>query len=205
ADPAAGLVPPAFAGALPKSDASTQNLAKAKDLVAESGIDSPTIKFVYPSITYRGVDLGTIATKVAGDAKKAGITLKLTPQPLTTFLNSERDGKAEMVFTPQSLNYPVAASMVNNMAPGKSTALRAGWTTARANPRAIAAGKQVTAATDSEARAQAMQHWQQMMKRYSPFITLAYNSGVVVATSKLRGATYSPAGWLVDIASVGRA
>lgn len=202
AAPAAGLVAPAYPGTLPASEAPKQDLAKAKQLLAEAGLTNPSVKFIYPAITYRGVDLGTVATKVQGDAAQAGIKLELTPEPLTTFLDEMRGGKSAMGFTPQSLNYPVADSLVNNMAPGQPTALRAGWTVERADPAVVTAGQKVTAALDPAARAAAMQDWQRAMNANSPFIVLVSNSGMVVSTKSLSGAEYTPAGWQVDIAAV---
>ncbi|GIJ79182.1 peptide/nickel transport system substrate-binding protein [Micromonospora phaseoli] len=204
AAPGAGLVAPAFPGTLPEGEASTRDVAKAKALLAEAGLDNPTVTFNYPAITYKGVDLGTVATKVQGDAAEAGITLELNPQPLTTFLDEMRGGKSPLGFTPQSLNYPVADSLINNMAPGQATALRSGWTVQRADPAVVAAGEQVTETLDLAARATAMQEWQRLMNQSSPYIVLASNSSTVVATADLTGADYSAAGWQVDVAAVGR-
>ncbi|GAA3514911.1 ABC transporter substrate-binding protein [Actinocatenispora rupis] len=204
ATPAAGVVPPAYPGALPKSEAQHQDIAAAKKLLADAGLKNPTVSLMYPSITYRGVDLGTIATKVQGDAKKAGIRLTLDPQPLTSFLDKQRGGKVAMRFSPQSLNYPVAASLVNNLAPGQGTAATTGWTVARADKRVVAAGKKVQDTLDPAAQQAALQDWQRLLNQYSPYIPLAYNSGVVVAGATLTGAEYAPAGWQVDIAAVGR-
>ncbi|HEX5594482.1 MAG TPA: ABC transporter substrate-binding protein [Micromonosporaceae bacterium] len=199
----AGLVAPAFPGALPDSEALQRDLPKAKALLAEAGLTDPTVQFSYPAITYRGVDLGTVATKVQADAAEAGITLELNPQPLTTFLDEMRGAKMPMGFTPQSLNYPVADSLINNMAPGQATALRSGWSVERAEPSVVAAGEKVIATLDLAARAEVMQEWQREMNEYSPYIVIANNSGMVVATSSLTGAVYAPAGWQVDIAAVG--
>ncbi|MEU2610946.1 ABC transporter substrate-binding protein [Micromonospora sp. NPDC007271] len=204
AAPGAGLVAPAFPGALPASEESKRDVAKAKALLAEAGLTNPTVKFNYPAITYKGVDLGTVATKVQGDAAEAGIKLELNPQPLTTFLDEMRGGKSAMGFTPQSLNYPVADSLINNMAPGQATALRSGWTVDRADPAVVAAGKKVTETLDLSARANAMQEWQRAMNAASPYIVLASNSSTVVATKDLTGADYTAAGWQVDVAAVGR-
>lgn len=204
AKPAAGVVPPAFPGALPDSDAQKQDLDKAKQLLADAKLTNPTVSFMYPAITYRGVDLGTVATKVQGDVAKAGITLQLNPQPLTSFLDAQRGGKVPMRFSPQSLNYPVAASLVNNYTPGQGTAKTTGWTVERADKRVIAAGEKVTETLDPAAQVTAMQEWQRVMNTHSPFIPLAYNSGVVVATPTLTGADYSPAGWTIDIPAIGR-
>ncbi|GAB3841814.1 hypothetical protein GCM10029963_13740 [Micromonospora andamanensis] len=179
-------------------------MAKAKALLAEAGLTNPTVTFNYPAITYKGVDLGTVATKVQGDVAEAGITLELNPQPLTTFLDEMRGGKSPLGFTPQSLNYPVADSLINNMAPGQATALRSGWTVERAEPAIVAAGEKVTETLDLAARATAMQEWQRLMNQSSPYIVLASNSSTVVATADLTGADYSAAGWQVDVAAVGR-
>lgn len=204
AGPAAGLVPPAFPGALPDSEVPHQDTDRAKRLLASAGLRNPTVTFIYPAITYRGVDLGTVATKVQGDAAQAGIQLELTPQPLATFLEQMRGGRSQMGLTPQSLNYPVADSLINNMTPGQGSATRVGWTAERAHPSILAAIDAVNASVDPDARAKSMQDWQRAMNRHSPYIVLANNSGMVVASPSLTGAEYTPAGWQVDIAAIGR-
>lgn len=199
---ASGVVPPAFVGALEPSEAPKQDIDAAKKLLADAGILNPSVSLVYPAITYRGVDLGTIVTKVQVDAKEAGIEIELTPQPINVFLDGQAAGKNEIGFSPNSLNYPVAASLVNNMAPGASTSLRNGWTVERADASAIEASEAVIAATSPEARVAAMQEWQRVMNEVSPFIPLANNSGIVVATENLADAVYSPAGWTIDLADI---
>lgn len=202
AEPAAGLVPPAFAGALPESDVQKRDVEQAKKILAEAGIANPKVELVYPAITYRGVDLGTIVTRVQQDAEEAGIAITLTPQPINAFLDSQGAGKLALGFTPSSLNYPVAASLVNNLAPGAGTALRTGWTVERADRAVIDAGDAVLAATTVDARIAAMQEWQVQMNEHSPFIALANNSGLAVATADLTNTEYSPAGWIVDLPKV---
>lgn len=199
---AAGLVPPAFAGALAQDEMPQRDVDGAKKLLADAGITSPSVELVYPAITYRGVDLGTIVTRVQQNAADAGIEIMLTPQPINVFLDSQAAGKNQIGFTPQSLNYPVAASLVNNMAPGASTSLRTGWTVERADQAAIQASEAVLATTSVEDRVAAMQEWQRQMNLHSPYIALANNAGMVVATGDLSNTEYSPAGWIVDLAKV---
>ena len=201
AQPAAGMVPTAFPGALPASDTQEQDLATAKQDLAASGVGDRTVSLMYPAITYRGVDLGTIATKIQNDASQAGIKLQLDPQPIAAFLDAQSAGKVALRFSPQSLN-PVAASLVNNFAPGQSSALRTGWTKERASQASIDAGDAVMKATNQDDQIKAIQKWQRMLNQDSPYVTLAYNSGVVVATPDLAGADYSPAGWIVDLRAV---
>lgn len=204
ARPAAGMVPTAFAGALPESESKAQDLDAAKQHLAASGVADPSVTLMFPAMTYRGVDLATIATKVQNDAAQAGITVQLDPQPIASFLDAQSAGKVAFRFSPQSLNYPVASSLVNNFHPGQTSAERTGWTLERATPEAIAAGDRVRAALDTAEQDAAMQDWQRVLDEDGPYIPLAYNSGVVVSTSDLVGADYSPAGWQVDLRAVAR-
>lgn len=202
ARPAAGMVPTAFPGALPESEAQVQDLDAAADYLAASGIEDPTVELMYPTITYRGVDLGTIATKIQFDAAEAGIEIVLDPQPIASFLEAQTAGEVPLRFSPQSLNYPVAASLVNNFAPGQASAERTGWTEDRASAEMIAAGDAVLSAPDADQQVAAMQDWQHLLNEESPYVTLAYNSGAVVATDTVGAADYSPAGWQVDLRAV---
>ncbi|SEE81749.1 ABC transporter substrate-binding protein [Ruania alba] len=200
--PAAGMVPTAFPGALPEVEAQQQDLDAAADHLEASGITDPTVELMYPAITYRGVDLGTIATKIQFDAEQAGIEIVLDPQPIASFLEAQTAGEVPFRFSPQSLNYPVAASLVNNFAPGQASAERTGWTEDRASEEIIAAGEAVQSAPDSESQISAIQDWQHLLNEESPYVTLAYNSGVVAATETIANAEYSPAGWQVDLRAV---
>ena len=204
ARPAAGMVPTAFAGALPASDSKSQDLDAAAKHLAASGVADPSVTLMFPAMTYRGVDLATIATKVQNDAAQAGITVQLDPQPIASFLDAQSAGKVPFRFSPQSLNYPVASSLVNNFHPGQASALRTGWSLERATPEAVAAGERVLAAVDADEQVEAMQDWQRVLDADGPYIPLAYNSGVVVSTPDLVGADYSPAGWQVDLRAVAR-
>ena len=200
--PAAGIVPTAYAGALPESEAQTQDLAKAKSLAAQSGVASKSVKLLYPAITFGGVDLGTIAAKVQSDAAKAGLKIELDPAPIASFLDQRRGGKVAFSFSPQLLDYPVAASVVADLMPGGGTAEAAGWTADRADPATVAAANKVLTALDAKEQVAALQDWQRLMINHSPYITLVYNSGTVVASADLKGAVYTAAGWVVDIADV---
>ncbi len=201
--PAAGVVPSAYAGALPQSAAQTQNLSKAKQLLARSGVGGQTVKLLYPALTYSGVDLGTIAAKVQSDAAKAGIKIQLDPAPIASFLDQRRGAKVAMSFSPQSLNYPVAASIVADLMPGGATAAAAGWTAKEADPATVAAAKKVLADTDPTQQVADLQAWQRLMIHNSPYVTLAYSRGTAVASPNLSGAQYTAAGWVVDVADVG--
>lgn len=202
AQPAAGLIPTAFAGSLPQAEAQQQDLEAARAALTAGGLGEPAISLLYPSITYRGVDLGTVAAAVQSEAAKAGITIELNPAPIASFLDQRRGGKVALSLSPQSLNYPVAASSIGDYMPGGGAAKLIGWTTENADPATVAAATTALSTTDATAQAAAVQEWQRLMNAHSPYIPLAYNSGVVVATPDLKGAQYSPAGWQVSLAEV---
>ncbi|GAA5064845.1 peptide/nickel transport system substrate-binding protein [Thermocatellispora tengchongensis] len=200
---ARGLVAPAYPGALGEGEELKRDVEKAKRLLAEAGLNDPSVEFIYPAITYRGVDLGTVATKVQGDAAAAGIDIELTPLPLTAFLERYRGGKAPMGMTPQSLSYPRAESIVKVMSPGGVNAERMNWSKGYGAEEAGAAAKEFLAATTDAARNEAAVKWQRAMNTDSPYLLLASNSGTVVGSPAVTGAEYTPAGWTVDLAAVG--
>lgn len=200
--PAAGMVPTAYAGSLSPSEAQHQDLAKAKSLLAASGVGGQTVKMLYPAITYLGVDLGTIAAKIQSDATKAGIKIQLNPAPIASFLDKRKTGNVAFSFSPQSLDYPAAASIVADVLPGGHTASAAGWTAQRADPATVAAGKAVLRATKAAQQEAALQTWQRLMIQNGPFITMCYSSHTAVSSANLTGASYTAAGWILNLASV---
>ncbi|GAB6919702.1 hypothetical protein JCM9803A_01520 [Rhodococcus erythropolis] len=197
-----GLVAPVLPGALPTEEGPREDIAKARDLVQKNGFGTSRVDFSYPAITYRGVDLGTIATKIQSDVARAGIDLQLTPLSMPAFLEKNRAGKAEMAMSPQSLTYPRAESLVQLMSPGGINSIRAGWTDRNASAEAIAASNAFLDNYSEDGRVTAVEEWQRVMAQDSPFIPLAVNSGSVVSTPTVSGADYTAAPWSVDIASV---
>lgn len=201
-DTLGGFIAPAYPGSLPKEDGPTQDLELATQLVQDNGLGGQPVEYIYPAITYRGVDLGTVATKIQGDVVKAGIDLQLSPLPLAAFLERNRAGTAPMGMSPQALTYPRAENLVRLMMPGGVNSVRAGWTDANASPAAIDAAQTFLDDYTDEGRVEAVEQWQKVMATDSPFIPLAVNSGCVVSTSAVTGADYTPAAWIIDIASV---
>jgi|tagenome__1003787_1003787.scaffolds.fasta_scaffold20988821_9 peptide/nickel transport system substrate-binding protein len=197
-----GYVADAFPGGIPADQGPVQDLAKAKKLLAASGVGSDPVRFIYPAITYRGVDLGTIATKIEGDAAKAGIQLQLTPLALPAFLDEQRSGSAVIGFTPQALSYPLPESLVRQLSPGGTNGERVRWRTGDAATSVTAKANAVFAASSQDEVNKALVDWQKAMLDGSPFIALAQNSGTVVSTDRVAGADYTPAGWILDLARV---
>lgn len=199
----AGYVAQTYPGALPVDEAPSQDLDAAAELLAASGVDDSPVRFIYPTITFRGVDLATVTTKVQADAAAAGINLELTPLALPAFLEEQRSGDVVLGFTPQQLSYPRPESLVNQLSPGGTNGQRVRW--AAGGPgadEALAAAAVVTAATSEDERVSALQEWQRTMLEVSPFISLVQNSGTVVSTSAVSGVQHTAAGWFMDVEAV---
>ncbi|WP_432486734.1 ABC transporter substrate-binding protein [Kineococcus sp. SYSU DK018] len=199
----AGYVAQTYPGALPLQDAPVQDLDAARALLAASGAADTVVRFIYPAITYRGVDLATITTKVQSDAAAAGIQLELTPLAMPAFLEEQRSGEAVLGFTPQQLAYPRPESLVSQLSPGGTNGKRCRWEAGDPGAdRALDAAAAVSSAGDESARSRALQEWQRVMLEVSPFIGLAQNSGTVVSTPQVTGVEHTAAGWFLDLGGV---
>ena len=196
-----GYIADAYPGAIPAEEGPVQDLERATELMAGTDLGNTPVRFIYPAITYRGVDLGTIATKVQGDAAEAGIQLELTPLALPAFLEEQRGGSAVLGFTPQALAYPRPESLVRQLSPGGTNAERVRWREGDSAARVTELADAVLSATTDDELAGALTEWQEAMLEDSPFIALAQNSGTVVSTDTVSGADYTPAGWIVDLAA----
>jgi peptide/nickel transport system substrate-binding protein len=77
-------IPNGFAGTdgLPTP---SQDVAKAKDLLAKAGVTNITLDATYPTLNVYGVDFGTAMQKIETDLKAVGITLKLNPVELSVW------------------------------------------------------------------------------------------------------------------------
>jgi peptide/nickel transport system substrate-binding protein len=77
-------IPNGFAGTdgLPTP---TQDVAKAKDLLAKAGVTNLTYDATYPTFNVYGVDFGTAMQKVETDLKAVGITLNLNPVEISVW------------------------------------------------------------------------------------------------------------------------
>lgn len=197
----AGIVPFAYAGALPESEAQTRDLDKAKSLLAQSGVGDQTVSLLYPAISYNGVDLGDIVAKIQRDAAEAGIKIQLDPAPIASFL--AKQPTSPFTFAPYSPSIPLATSIVTDLMPGGGAAKRVDWTADRADPATVAAAKAVLDARDPATQVSALQDWQRLMMHHSPYIVVAAEPHSAVASSDLKNVEFSPAGWLIDVQQIG--
>lgn len=82
------VIPSMFGGALDSSRAPSRDLERAKDALARSGLENPTVRIGYASdLAKHGIAFSDIAAKVQSDLKEIGIEIVLDPAPSQT--NSE--------------------------------------------------------------------------------------------------------------------
>ncbi len=109
----------------------TQDIAKAKELMAKAGLaDGVTVEALLPSDYPAGpIDFPTLAAKVQSDLAQIGITLNLKPLQFSELLNIYRAQDGQMVFVLWGPDFP---DPDGNATPfttyaAKSIAYRNGW------------------------------------------------------------------------------
>jgi peptide/nickel transport system substrate-binding protein len=198
---ALGVVPSMFLGALPKSAAVKQNVAKAKAEVAASGLKSPKVSLEFPSdITSNGLSFGVMAQKVKSDLEAVGITVDLAGSPVATSLNTYRGGTEQLGLWYWGPDYPDPNDYLVFL-PGQTVGLRAGWA-AGAYPALEALGKQAGSTASPGTRAADFRKIQQMLNAKGPFYPLVQPGQVVAASKNLTKTTFNVVYW-IDVAAVG--
>ncbi len=198
---AAGLIPVQFLGGLPTSYAVKQNIAKAKKLVAQSGLKNPTVTLSYPSdISVNGLSFATLAQRVQYDLGRIGITIKVQAVPVAPFLTAYSADKYQLV---QSYWGPDYADPNDYLVflPGGSVSSRMDWP-ASANPALVALGKRAGSTSNNALRAGLFKQIQEKLDQSSPFFPLIQPAQAIVGSSNLTGVALNPS-WLLSVAEVG--
>ena len=198
---APGIVPQQFLGSLPASDAIKQNIAKAKQLVKESGITDPSATMAFPSgITVNGLSFATLAQRVQYDLGQVGIKITLSAVPVTTFLNNYNADKYALV---QSYWGPDYADPNDYLVfvPGGSVSTRSDWP-ASAYPTLATLGKKAGSTSNNSARAGLFQTIQKDLNAKSPFVDMIQPAEAIVGSSNLTGVVDNPS-WILSVQSVG--
>lgn len=187
-----GYIPNIIAGALPAKYASKTNLAKAKALVAKSGIKNPTLALEYPDDFFlNGLAFGTIAQRIQSELEAAGITVNLTPGPLTTTLANWRAGKEQLGLWTTTPDYPAPYTYLD-FCPGGNHALRVNWV-AGDDPALEKLCSQAAAIplSDTSALDKAFTIVQRKLLAESPVIPLFQPAQVIIASKSVAGIQYS--------------
>jgi peptide/nickel transport system substrate-binding protein len=197
---APGIIPSMLLGALPRKDATRQDLAKAKANLDASGVGAQQVTLEYPSdLTIDGVSLATLAQKVQADLQAAGLKVALAGSPVTTFQPKFRAGQVAFGLWLYSFDYPDPADYFV-FTPGSLIALHAGWATG-SDPAVQKLAAKALVTTAPAARRSLFQQIQRGMNARSPFMPLIQPTQVFVSTSDLGGAVFSGA-YVVDVTGI---
>lgn len=201
---APGLIPSTVPGALPASDAVKQDLTKAKQELAASGISSPSVTLSYPTgINVNGLDFATLAARVQADLGAMGIKVKLQGLQVANYLSQWGKGKMEMTVTYNLPDY-LDPAYYSSFVPGASSdAVRAGWSKVDAqNQKIVDLGNQINSTVDDAQRAQLAQELQRDLNASSPYVPLMQTAQTVVSSATLSGVKLDPL-WTLDVAAIG--
>jgi peptide/nickel transport system substrate-binding protein len=198
----AGFIPSVIAGSLPAKYANKRDLAKAKALVARSGVQNPTLSLEYPNdFTLNGLSFGTIAQRLQSQLAEAGIKVELAPGPLSTTLANWRAGKEELGLWTTTPDYP--APYVNlDFCPGGNHALRVKWQTGADKAlEKLCAQAAATSLTDKDL-GKIYTLVQRKLLSEGPYYPLFQPSQVIVTSPTVTNVHYSPTTF-VDLRAIG--
>jgi peptide/nickel transport system substrate-binding protein len=199
---APGVIPSSYVASLPLKDAIKRNVAKAKAQVKALGIANPTASLIYPTITFDGIDFGSVAAKIKSDLAQVGITINLSPLPIASFLAQYRSGKSEMGITPWQSNTPDPSGWFP-FAPGDVVGLRVGWTPQNAAKSVVFWANKCANDTKPAARIRDYVEFQKQLNSYSPIFPMFQTASVAVGAPQLTGVNVTVAGWRTDLRALG--
>jgi peptide/nickel transport system substrate-binding protein len=197
---APGIIPSMFLGALPRKEATKQNLTKARSELAASGVGTRTITLEFPSdLTINGVPFASLAQRVQANLQAAGFHVDLGGATVGTWLQKYRDGKMAFGLSLWGPDYPDPLDYLAFM-PGELVGTRAGWP-AGSDPalERLAAKARIT--TKTKARQTVYRQIQRKLNLDGPFFPLLQPTQVFVSTKDLKGAVFN-AQYQVDVTQV---
>lgn len=198
---APGVIPSSYVASLPMKDAARRNIAKAKEQVRALGIANPSASLIYPTITFDGIDFGSVAAKIKSDLSEVGITINLVPLPIGPFLQQYRSGKSEMGITPWQSNTPDPSGWYP-FAPGDVVGLRVGWTPQNAPKSVLFWANKANTDTNPARRIKDYIEFQRQLNGYSPIFPMFQTAAVAVGAPQLAGVNVTVAGWRTDLRSL---
>ena len=194
---APGIIPNMFLGSLPQKNRINQNVVKAKQELAASGIGSTKITLEFPSdLTINGVPFASLAQKVQANLQSVGFNVDLAGSTVGTWLQKYRDGKMAFGLSLWGPDYPDPLDYLAFL-PGELVGTRAGWTKG-SDPTIERLGAKARVTTSDKARATIYKQIQQRLNAVGPFVPLLQPTQVFVATNDLKNAVFN-AEYLIDV------
>lgn len=193
-----GIIPDILLGTLDTDLAPARDLERAAAAVARSGIENPTLDFVYASdIAKHGISFGDIGAKIQADLAEIGITVNLVPQPVAQNLDAYRAGQLEMSVQWWGAAFP-DPSYYLAFSPSKLVGTRVGWAE---NAEVSALDQEALSVIESADRDLIYKEYQSLLNEVGPYIPLFQPPTTLVSTTAVSGVAYHPT-WTVDLTAV---
>lgn len=197
----ASISPQTLAYALPMTDAPKYDLAKAKDLLAQSGLTKPSVTFEYADpYGSSGVVYGQIAQAVQASLAKVGITAILKPTAASVALSNYLAGTEEFSLWSYSISPPDPISgIARQFGPGDKFGLRAGWS-ANADPEVASIVNQIITSPGSD-RAGLFHRFYARLNDTAPYVPLFAAADTIVSAKGVTNIVHNPQ-WTIDFAAL---
>ncbi|WP_158625955.1 ABC transporter substrate-binding protein [Arsenicitalea aurantiaca] len=195
-----GIVPSILLGTVPGEEAPVRDLDRAREALARSGIENPTVEMAYASdIAKHGISFGDLGAKIQADLAEIGVTVNLVPQPVATNLDGYRAGSLEMSVQWWGPAFP-DPSYYLAFNPGKLVGLRVGWAEG-SNEVIEEIAARAALALDPAERDAIYKEWQMALNETGPYIPLFQPPTTLVSSAAVENVSYHPT-WTVDLAAV---
>lgn len=201
----AGVIPSNFPGALDPAEAVATDQERARQLIADSGLDTVSGALSYASdSTIWGVQMSVLAQKIASDLGEVGMDVSLDGLPRSTALQKYRDAENQIGIWSWAADFPDASNFMVYL-PGRTVGLRAGWPEdASPEAEALAAlGAEAETTIDDTERVNLYHEVESTIQESGPYASLFQPAVPFAYRDDLRGVTFNSV-WGVDLFAVAR-
>lgn len=200
----AGMLTPAFPGALPASEATKTNRDRARALLKEANLTDVRGKLSYVSGWVRfGVQIDPVVQKIQADLATVGIHVELNGMPIVAAKQLFRGGNAQFLIWSWAPDYADQDDYLVFL-PGRLVGKYAHWTPETdADARQLAAlGTQAETEVDAQKRVALYLKVDRMLAQ-GPWVPLFVPALPFAYRSNVHGATYN-AIWELDLAAISK-
>jgi peptide/nickel transport system substrate-binding protein len=199
----AGVIPTMFPGSLDSRDAVRTDTARARALLAESGLAPVKGKLSYASDQVAwGIPSALLAQKIQSDLAAVGITMDLDGLPIVTSLAQYRAGKNQMGVWGWAADYPDPSDFLV-WAPGRVVGKRAGWlpSSSPAAQKLAALADDAESEVEPRKRVALLRQFERTLAQVGPFAPLFMPAVPYAFRSNVQGVTYHSV-WAIDLYTI---
>ncbi len=170
----------------------TQDIAKAKELLAGAGVAEGTeINFIVPTSTAPGgIEWSTLAAKIQSDVEQIGLKLNIQQLQQSELLNIYRAQDGQMIFMNWSPDFP---DPDGNATPFSSYEARSlAWRNEWNDPKAIELSKQAAVELDNDKRVELYAELTDYVQHNGPYVILYQPTRVFGLRNDIQGFIYDP-------------